>query len=188
VLRLIRSHRSVQWDRAVMDLRHSTIGLMRTGALTMSLGMVAYALLQAVLAWLCLQAVGSNLSVAEVFAGYAFGRLLTSVVATPSGVGISETGSAALLVAFGGDPVTSTAGVLLFSLFTYLIEIPIGGIGWLTWALYSPWRKSVPTLTVQDDGPLAQGAGVLDGVAAGAEAAGDEATVANADSRPSTPS
>jgi len=188
VLRLIRSHRSVQWDRAVMDLRHSTMGLMRTGALTMSLGMVAYALLQAVLAWLCLQAVGSNLSVAEVFAGYAFGRLLTSVVATPSGVGISETGSAALLVAFGGDPVTSTAGVLLFSLFTYLIEIPIGGIGWLTWALYSPWRKSVPTLTVQDDGPLAQGAGVLDGVAAGAEAAGDEATVANADSRPSTPS
>ena len=59
-----------------------------------------------------------------MFAGYAFGRLLTSVVATPSGVGIAETGSAGLLVAFGGDPATSTAGVLLFSLFTYLIEIP----------------------------------------------------------------
>jgi uncharacterized membrane protein YbhN (UPF0104 family) len=144
VLRLVRSQREVHWDRAVMDLRHSTIGLLRSGAVKMSGGMVAYALLQAVLAWLCLQAVGSDLSVAEVFAGYAFGRLLTSVVATPSGVGIAETGSAGLLVAFGGDPVTSTAGVLLFSLFTYLIEIPIGGIGWLIWALYTPWRKPMP--------------------------------------------
>jgi putative heme transporter len=189
VLRLVRSHRTVRWDRAVMDLRHSTIGLMRTGALTMSLGMVAYALLQATLAWLCLRAVGSDLSVAEVFAGYAFGRLLTSVVATPSGVGIAETGSAALLVAFGGDPVTSTAGVLLFSVFTYLIEIPVGGIGWLTWALYTPWRRSVPAPAVEDDGPLAQGSDVLH--AADSDTAGGDpadATVASADARPSTPS
>jgi putative heme transporter len=189
VLRLVRSHRTVHWDRAVMDLRHSTIGLMRTGALTMSLGMVAYALLQATLAWLCLRAVGSDLSVAEVFAGYAFGRLLTSVVATPSGVGIAETGSAALLVAFGGDPVTSTAGVLLFSVFTYLIEIPVGGIGWLTWALYTPWRRSVPAPTVEDDGPLAQGADILH-AADSDNAGGDpaDATVASADASPSTPS
>ena len=143
-LGLLHRRRQIHWDSAVLDLRHRTIGLLRQGALKMSLGMVAYALLQAVLAWQCLRAVGSTLTVPEVFAGYAFGRLLTSVVATPSGVGISETGSAGLLVAFGGDPVTSTAGVLLFSLFTYLIEIPIGGIGWLTWALYTPWRKPMP--------------------------------------------
>jgi putative heme transporter len=179
VLRLLRSHREVHWDRAVLDLRHSTIGLLRTGALKMSLGMVAYALLQAVLAWLCLQAVGSHLSVTEVFAGYAFGRLLTSVVATPSGVGISETGSAALLVAFGGDPVTSTAGVLLFSLFTYLIEIPIGGIGWLTWALYTPWRRSAPAEPVAQPEAAAQ-----------PEPAAEvgEASVASTDASPSTPS
>jgi putative heme transporter len=146
VLRLMHRHRQVHWDRAVLEFRGRTRGLLRTSALRMSLGMVAYALLQAVLAWQCLHVMGSNLSVAEVFAGYAFGRLLTSVVATPSGVGIAETGSAALLVAFGGDPATSTAGVLLFSLFTYLIEIPIGGVGWLAWALYTPWRKPMPPL------------------------------------------
>ena len=39
---------------------------------------------------------------------------------------------------FGGDPASTTAGVLLFSLFTYLIEIPIGALGWLTWALWHP--------------------------------------------------
>lgn len=174
VLRLVRSHREVHWDRAVMDLRHRTIGLMRTGALKMSLGMVAYAVLQAVLAWLCLRAVGSRLSVADVFAGYAFGRLLTSVVATPSGVGIAETGSAGLLVAFGGDPVTSTAGVLLFSLFTYLIEIPIGGVGWLIWALYTPWRKPMPPAHPVPD--------------AGSEAPGQESAVASAASaEPTSP-
>ena len=68
------------------------VGLLRTGALPMSLGMAAYALLQAILAWQCFRAVGSTFTVPEVFAGFAFGRLLTSVVVTPSGVGISETG------------------------------------------------------------------------------------------------
>ena len=103
--------------------------------------MVAYALLQAVLAWGCLRAVGSTLTVPEVFAGDAFGRLLTSVVATPGGVGIAETGAAALLVAFGGDPDSSTAGVLLLSVFTYLLEIPAGAVGWLMWAVWTPWRR-----------------------------------------------
>jgi uncharacterized membrane protein YbhN (UPF0104 family) len=145
-LRLLRSKREIHWDTAVLDFRHRTVGLLRTGALPMSLVMVSYALLQAVLAWECFRAVGSTLTVPEVFAGYAFGRLLTSVVVTPSGVGISELGAAALLTKFGGDPASTTAGVLLFSLFTYLIEIPIGALGWLTWALWTPWRRPVPPL------------------------------------------
>ncbi len=140
-LLLARSHRKIHWDHAVLDVRHRTIGLLRRGALEMSLGMVAYALLQGVLAWQCFRAVGSTLTVPEVFAGYALGRLLTSVVVTPSGVGIAEVGSAALLTTFGGNPASTTAGVLLFSLFTYLIEIPIGALGWLTWALWTPWRR-----------------------------------------------
>lgn len=146
VLRLARSEREIHWDTAVLDFRHRTVGLLRQGALSMSLGMVAYAFLQALLAWQCFRAVGSTLTVPEVFAGYAFGRLLTSVVVTPSGVGISELGAAALLTSFGGDPATTTAGVLLFSLFTYLIEIPVGALGWLAWALWTPWRRPVSPL------------------------------------------
>ncbi len=180
VLRLARSHRQVHWDRSVLSLRHRTIGLMRAGAVKMSAGMVAYALLQAVLAWMCLRAVGSDLSVAEVFAGYAFGRLLTSVVATPSGVGIAETGSAGLLVAFGGDPVTSTAGVLLFSLFTYLIEIPVGGIGWLIWGLYTPWRKPMPA--AEPEGPVGDpGQETASAAASAASTASTASTAATAD-------
>jgi putative heme transporter len=144
MLRLARSRRKIHWDIAVLDFRHRTIGLLRQSALKMSMGMVAYAVLQAVLAWQCFRAVGSTLTAPEVFAGYAFGRLLTSVVVTPSGVGIAELGSAALLTSFGGNPASTTAGVLLFSLFTYLIEIPVGALGWVTWALWTPWRRPVP--------------------------------------------
>jgi uncharacterized membrane protein YbhN (UPF0104 family) len=144
MLRLVRSEREIHWDVAVLEFRHHTVGLLRRSALKMSLGMVAYALLQAILAWQCFRAMGSTLTAPEVFAGYAFGRLLTSVVVTPSGVGIAEVGSAALLTSFGGDPASTTAGVLLFSVFTYLIEIPVGALGWLTWALWTPWRRTVP--------------------------------------------
>jgi putative heme transporter len=142
-LRLVRSDRQIHWDKAVLEFRHQTVGLLRHGALHMSMGMVGYAALQAVLAWQCFRAVGSTLTVPEVFAGYALGRLLTSVVITPSGVGIAELGSAALLTTFGASPASTTAGVLLFSLFTYLIEIPVGALGWLTWALYTPWRRDI---------------------------------------------
>lgn len=142
-LRVVRSDRQVHWDKAVLDFRHRTVGLLRSGAISMSAGMVGYAVLQAVLAWMCFRAVGSTLTAPEVFAGYALGRLLTSVVITPSGVGISELGSAALLTTFGASPASTTAGVLLFSLFTYLIEIPVGALGWLAWALYTPWRRDI---------------------------------------------
>ncbi len=143
VLQVAGRTREVHWESAVLDFRHRALGVLRDGWITMTLGMLAYSGLQALLAWQCLHAVGSTLTVTEVFAGFAFGRLLTSFVATPSGVGVAETGAAALLAKFGGDPAASAAGILLFSFFfTYLLEIPVGAIGWLTWALYTPWRKS----------------------------------------------
>ena len=143
LLRISGRAREVHWESAVLDFRHRTRGVLRSGWRRMTLGMLAYSGLQALLAWQCLHAMGSTLTVTEVFAGFAFGRLLTSFVATPSGVGVAETGAAALLAKFGGDPAASAAGILLFSFFfTYLLEIPIGAIGWLTWALWTPWRKS----------------------------------------------
>ena len=59
--------------------------------------------------------------------------MLSLVLVTPGGVGVPETGCVALLVALGGDPATSAAGVLLYRLFTYLLEIPVGGLGIAWW-------------------------------------------------------
>ena len=76
-----------------------------------------------------------------MFAAFAFGRLLSTIPVTPSGVGFADTGAVAALVAFGGDPAICTAGVLLFTGFVYLLEIPVGAVAWLVWARASSWRQ-----------------------------------------------
>lgn len=137
-----RSGRSVQAE--VLQLRQRTVGLVRERWHHLTFGMVAFLGAQAVLQWLCLRMLGSGLGPVQVFAGFAFGRLLTSVVVTPGGVGISETGAAALLVnGFGGDPAVTASGVLLFSGYAYFLEIWVGGAGYAAWALRRSWRRPV---------------------------------------------
>ena len=63
------------------------------------------------------------------------GELLTAVGVTPGGLGVTETGTAAALVAWGADPAASMAGVVLFSIFTHFMEIPLGALGWIAWSL-----------------------------------------------------
>ncbi len=135
VLRVTRSHRPLHWDVVVLELREHTNALIRRSWLVMSTGMAAYVGVYALLFWWCLHAVGASPSLAKVFAAFTLGRLLTSVVVTPGGLGISETGAAALLVAFGVAPGEAVAGVLLFAFYVHVLEVPIGALGWLAWGL-----------------------------------------------------
>jgi uncharacterized protein (TIRG00374 family) len=100
----------------------------------LSLAMVGYSVLQALLLWACLHAVGAHLSPAVVLAAYAVDRVMSMVFLTPGGTGFAEAGMAAVLVALGGAPAAMTAGVLLYRGFVYALEIPVGGAwlgGWL---------------------------------------------------------
>lgn len=54
---------------------------------------------------------------------------------TPEGLGFTETGTAAVLVGWGADPAQATAGVVLFSIFTQPMEVPLGALGWVAWSL-----------------------------------------------------
>ena len=141
-LRLAHSPRQLSSEQAVLDLRHRMTSLLRRRWHRMLLGMTTYAVLQATLLWLILHMLGSSLGLVYVFAGFSFGRLLTLLVVTPGGVGIAETGSAALLVALGGDAAVVAAGTLLFSAITFALEIPVGGVCGLLW-----WRRSTRTST-----------------------------------------
>jgi uncharacterized membrane protein YbhN (UPF0104 family) len=136
-LRLVRSNRTVSCEQAVVELRQRMVGLLRRRWQRMLLGMTSYAVLQATLLWLILHMLGSSLGIVPVFAGFSFGRLLTLLVVTPGGVGIAETGSAALLVALGGDAAVIAAGTLLFTAITFALEIPVGGLCGLLW-----WRRA----------------------------------------------
>jgi uncharacterized protein (TIRG00374 family) len=135
--RLVR--RPVSRERvalALMVFRDRVASVVGRRWTQLSLATLGYGLLQAVLLWACVLAVGGHLSPVMVLAGYAVDRIMTMVILTPGGAGFAEAGAAAALVALGGDPALMAAGVLLYRGFTYALEIPVGGLwlaGWLLW-------------------------------------------------------
>jgi putative heme transporter len=136
-LRLAGSGRRPDVQRHVIELRHQSIGIIKRAWPQMSAGMLAYSALQALLLYTALHALGSTLTVTPIFAGYALERVLAFVVVTPGGAGVVEVGMTALLVGLGGDPVITVAGVLLYRLFVFGLEIPVGGVGLFAWL----WRQ-----------------------------------------------
>ena len=133
VLRLIRKPRELGWETAIARLRDQTRDVVRTGWLSMTLGTIGYFSLYFVLFWLCLHICGLVTGVGTLLAAFALGRLLTSVAVTPGGLGVVEAGSVALLVAMGAEPAQAASGILLFTIFTHVLEIPFGVVAWLSW-------------------------------------------------------
>lgn len=118
----------------VLATRDAIASVLRRRWGQMSVGTLGYGILQAVLLWACLRAVGVDLPPAAVLAGFAVDRVMTLAVITPGAVGFAEAGTAAALVALGGAPAAVAAGVLLYRGFTFALEIPVGGtwlLGWL---------------------------------------------------------
>lgn len=135
LVRLVRRHHTDGVEAGLTSMRERTAETVRAGWLSMTLGMVGFFGLYYVLFLLCMATTGLDLPHGQLFAAYAIGRLLTAVGVTPGGLGVTETGTAAALVAWGADPAAAMAGVVLFSIFTHLLEVPLGAIGWLAWSL-----------------------------------------------------
>ena len=53
----------------------------------------------------------------------------------------------ALLVAMGADPAQAASGILLFTIFTHVLEIPFGVVAWLVW-LWGRDRKLAVTAEI----------------------------------------
>ena len=85
-----------------------------------------------------------------MFFAFALSRLLTSVTVTPGGVGVSETGVAALLVGWGANPAQATAGVRSVLALRPLPRGPARALGWLAWGLS---RKPQPPDPAAAPGP-----------------------------------
>jgi putative heme transporter len=141
VLRRIGRARRMSVRSLVVDLRARINDIVRTGWLSMTLGMVGFFGVYFVLFVLCLRVTGVEMFYGQMFAAYAIGRLLTAVGVTPGGLGVTETATAAALVAWG-RPAESAAAVVLFSVYTHLMEVPLGGLGWVAWTL-SPKKEPV---------------------------------------------
>ena len=128
-------------ETTIVGMRRDIIEIVRYGWLEMTYGLIGFFGVYYILFWFCLNSMGVQMPFAYMFGAYTVGRLLTAVGITPGGLGVTEAGTAAVLVGWGADPAQATAGVVLFSLFTHFFEVPLGMLGWLLWTL-SP--KTVP--------------------------------------------
>jgi len=144
---LLRSPRRTTLTESLPRLRVASIQVIHARWLQMSVAVGGYLLLQALLLGSCLHLLGASLGVAAVAAGFAVERLLTLVPLTPNGAGFAETACAGMLIALGGAPVQVAAAVLLYRGFTFLLEIPVGGIGIAAWLLQQSRRRAKATVT-----------------------------------------
>ncbi|MQA93955.1 MAG: UPF0104 family protein [Streptosporangiales bacterium] len=141
--------------RAFLRLHNAVADICERAWGRITAGMAAYIVLQYALFVACLYATGGVLpAVAVSLAAYALGRVLTSVMVTPGGFGISETGTVALLVQLGMPPGPATAGTLLFAVFTFVLEIPAGGAAWAAWSLNRRWRQPPPRAATVEHHPV----------------------------------
>lgn len=134
-VRVFRAGHTDGATRALVRLRRQTAETVRTGWLPMTLGMAGFFGIYYLLFVLCTGVTGVDLSQGQLFAAYALGRLLTAVGVTPGGLGVTEAGTTAALVAWGADPASALAGVVIFSIFSHLMEVPLGALGWLAWSV-----------------------------------------------------
>jgi len=127
--------RGLSIDELVHDLRGRLNAVVRSGWPSMTFGLCGFFGVYYLLFWFCLDAAHVHVTFAHMFAAYAVGRLLSTVGFTPGGIGVTEPLTAAVLIGFGADPAAATAGVVLFSIYVHLLEIPLGAIGWVVWGV-----------------------------------------------------
>jgi uncharacterized membrane protein YbhN (UPF0104 family) len=149
--KLLRKPPLTDADERAAQFRKDTIGLVRRRWLPLTVATLLshFALFFVLL--LSLRHVGvseQEISTAEVFAVFAFGRLITALPFTPGGLGFVELGYIGGLTAFAPTDEMNAqivAAVLLFRLLTYGIQIPIGAGTYLFWRANTGWRKPQPT-------------------------------------------
>jgi uncharacterized membrane protein YbhN (UPF0104 family) len=136
---------------ALHRLRGTTAEIIHGQWPRLTLGMVFFLGIQWALLVVCLHATGAYPGLAQSLAAFALSRVLTTAVVTPSGSGISEASTIVALVAMGAPAGGATAPVLLFWWWTYLIEIPWGGLALGAWALLR--RRDKATVPARETTP-----------------------------------
>lgn len=135
VLSPARARRFHGLEEAVDQARTRAASVVRRRWAQLSAAMALYVLLQFMLLLACLYVVGVSAAWVVVLAAFAAERTLTLAPVTPGGSGLADAAAIGTLVVFGVDPLGAAAGVLLYRVFTFVLEIPVGGLwlsAWLT--------------------------------------------------------
>jgi uncharacterized membrane protein YbhN (UPF0104 family) len=119
----------------VTDLRARINDVVSRRWWSMTLGMIGFFGAYYALFVLIMRGTGVEMPLNLLFAAFAIGRLLTAIGITPGGLGVTEAATSIVLVGWGADPAGAAAGLVLFSVFTHLMEVPLGALGWMLWSL-----------------------------------------------------
>jgi len=135
------------WAEAAAGFRRDTVGLLRTRWLALSAATLISHLSLFVVLWLTLRNVVPGtvpLSAVQVFAAFAFVRLISALPLTPGGLGVVELGYTAALT-IGLSQVAEAdivAAVLLFRAITFFMPIPLGALSYVFWRRNRSWRET----------------------------------------------
>jgi len=140
--RRFSSLHEVAVEEFIADQRVRIVRVVRHGGLKMTFGLIGYFTAFYLLFWQSLHLVGLRMTFSHMFAAFAVGRLLSAIGVTPGGVGVTEGGAVAVLVALGADPEQALSGTVLFSLYTHVMEVPLGALAFLGWAVS---KKTAPS-------------------------------------------
>jgi uncharacterized protein (TIRG00374 family) len=148
-------------DRAV-QFREDTIGLVERRWLRLTLTTILSQVALAFVLVLSLRSMGvseQEVSAAQIFAVFAFSRLLSAVPVTPGGVGVIDLGYIGGLAAAApdGERAAVVAAVLMFRALTFGVQIPLGAFTYLIWKAKKDWRRD-PDEVETADGNAATGA------------------------------
>jgi uncharacterized protein (TIRG00374 family) len=151
VLRLLKKNDQVDVEAIALDMRSRVIGVVRPGWLRLTFGIVGFLGIYFFLFRECMLAFGIDLPWAQAFACYALSRMLTMVPLTPGGIGVTEL-AAGLMVAFGAGGHQAAAAVVLFAIYSHILEIPLGMLAFVAWRATKE-RYFVGQVDGPDDGP-----------------------------------
>jgi putative heme transporter len=141
-------YRQAGFRATALAVRRLSLNVTADSWRSMSAGMVMYLMSLCLLLDLCLRALGNGQSLVLVVAAVAVERLLSAVPVTPGGSGVADLGLAASLSIAGVSPVVSAGAALLYRLFTFGLEIPVGLAVSLGWGLRLRQRRATAATVI----------------------------------------
>jgi uncharacterized membrane protein YbhN (UPF0104 family) len=164
LLKLVRRPGVGEWGRAALTFRAKLIKVLRDRGLLLATAEVVSQLSLYLVFLASLRFVGvpdSLVSWAQVLTVFAFVRLGTAIPIVPGNVGIVELSYIGALSLAGAPRDEAVAGVLVFRMLTFFLQIPLGALTYAVWRRRQTWRRPRPPAhqehaapdTGQVDGP-----------------------------------
>jgi uncharacterized membrane protein YbhN (UPF0104 family) len=140
----------LEWGGGFVRFRSQSIDLLRRRWHLITLATIVSHLSLFALLWMSLRHMGvaaDTVTGPEALAAFAVVRLVTAIPITPGNLGVVEVGLTTALVVAGGGESLVVASVLIYRALSYLLQLPLGLVGYIIWRSKKSWRVPATTAT-----------------------------------------